>query len=476
MPVILAILGWSILATSGCSGTEPVGALDVHCAASVHHAISDAASSFEAETGQAIRIHTGASSTLANQIIQGDRSHVFISANRLWVDSLVKNGFMLPGSIRKIASNRLVLASTKDTSFSWTPSLPLPQAFGGRLLMADPAHVPAGMHAKDALQDLGQWNDMVNRLAFTPNSSATVAQLLAGDTRAAIVYRSDLKRSTALRMVHEFKNVSPSLWAGNLGDNEGHPFLEYLASPKGLHHLTKHGFLPPDNAIPGDPHQGKTDYEGWSEVVLLSLRVALFAVLLILPFGIFFGWLLARRDFRGKTLLDALIHVPLVLPPVVTGYALLWVFGRHGPLHGMGLAFSWQGAALASAVVAFPLFVRAARLGFEGTDRKLEEAAASLGVSPLSVFLRVSLPLAMGGILSGTLLAFGRALGEFGATITFAGSVVGETETLPLAIYAALQSPNGGELATTLAVISTLLAFGTLLLGEWLARRVRWKS
>jgi molybdate transport system permease protein len=476
MPVILAILGWSILVASGCSHAEPTQTLDVHCAASVHKAVSEAASSFEAETGQTIRLHTGASSTLANQIIHGDRSHVFISANRLWIDSLSNKGFVLPKDVREIASNRLILASTEDTTFSWSPSAPLHKAFTGRLLMANPAHVPAGMYGKQALQDLGEWDDMTSRLVFTPDASATVAQLVAGQATAGIIYASDLRRSTKLRKVHEFKNISPTLWAGNIGDSQGHAFIEFLRSPKGLRHLANHGFLPPENGTIRSHEAVDLEYEGWTEVVLLSLRIALLAVLLIFPFGVFFGWLLARHHFRGKAILDAIIHVPLVLPPVVTGYALLWSFGRHGPLNGIGLAFSWQGAALASAIVAFPLFVRAARLGFEGTDRKLEEAAASLGASPLRIFLRVSLPLAMGGIFSGTLLAFGRALGEFGATITFAGSVVGETETLPLAIYAALQSPNGGELATSLAVISTLLAFGTLLLGEWMARRVRWRS
>ncbi|MGM0576555.1 MAG: molybdate ABC transporter permease subunit [Myxococcota bacterium] len=211
-------------------------------------------------------------------------------------------------------------------------------------------------------------------------------------------------------------------------------------------------------------------------VVLLSLKVAAACVAIALPPGLAMGWLLARRRFPGRTVVDAVVHLPLVLPPVVTGYGLLLLFAPAGPLGFLDVAFSWEAAAVASAVVSFPLLVRAVRLGFEAVDPALEEAAMVLGASPVRAFLTITLPLAAPGVLAGAILAFGRSLGEFGATITFAGNVPGETTTLPLAVYTALQVPGGEALATRLALVSTALAFATMLAGEALARRTRWRG
>ena len=204
-------------------------------------------------------------------------------------------------------------------------------------------------------------------------------------------------------------------------------------------------------------------------VVLLSLKVAVTCVLLSLGPGIAVAWLLARGRVPGAALLDGLVHLPLVLPPVVSGYGLLVLLAPSGPLGGLGLVGSWQGASIASAVVAFPLLVRAARLGFEAVDPGLEEVALVSGASPWRSFYTISLPLAAPGIAAGALLAFGRSLGEFGATITLSGLVRGETDTLPLAIWSALQRPDGQDSALTLAAVATGLAFATVL-----GRRARW--
>jgi molybdate transport system permease protein len=212
--------------------------------------------------------------------------------------------------------------------------------------------------------------------------------------------------------------------------------------------------------------------------VWLSLKVALGVALLTAGPAIALGWLLARRTFRGKVLLESLIHAPLVMPPVVTGYLLLILLGRNGwigrPLNdwfGIRLVFTWQGAVLASAIVALPLAVRSVRLAISLVDGRLEEAAQTLGYPPLRVFLRITLPLAWPGILGGILLAFSRSLGEFGATITFAGNVEGMTQTLPLAIYSALQVPGEEPTAMRLVVASLILCFASLLVSEWLTRR-----
>ncbi|TNF32722.1 MAG: molybdate ABC transporter permease subunit [Deltaproteobacteria bacterium] len=210
-----------------------------------------------------------------------------------------------------------------------------------------------------------------------------------------------------------------------------------------------------------------------TEIILLSLRIALVAVLLSLPFAILVAWVLARVPFRGRLLLDVFVHLPLVLPPIVTGYVLLVVFGGHGPLADLGLAFTSTGASVAAAVVAFPLLVRPIRQAFEATDPALLHVAMSLGASPRRAFFTVALPLAAPGILAGALLAFGRSLGEFGATITFVGNIDGETRTLPLALFSALDVPGRESEATAFAIASAVLALGTLVLGELLARRSR---
>jgi molybdate transport system permease protein len=217
-----------------------------------------------------------------------------------------------------------------------------------------------------------------------------------------------------------------------------------------------------------------------SEALGLSLRVAVWSVVASLPFGLAMAWLLARREFYGKTLLNGIVHLPLVLPPVVVGYLLLVLLGRQGPLgawlfetFGISLPFTWEGAALAAAVMAFPLMVRAMRLSIETVDHNLETAARTLGASRLTVFATITLPLILPGILAGAVLAFARSLGEFGATITFVSNIPGETRTLPLALYSLIQSPGGEAGALRLALLSVLLSLAALGLSEALARRLR---
>lgn len=214
--------------------------------------------------------------------------------------------------------------------------------------------------------------------------------------------------------------------------------------------------------------------------VELSLRVAAVATLASLPAGILVALVLARGRFPGKTLLDGLVHLPLVLPPVVTGYALLLLMGRKGPVgafleqnFGIVFSFRWTGAALACAVMGFPLMVRAIRLAIEAIDARLEQAAGTLGAAPPWVFLTVTLPLALPGIIAGAVLCFAKALGEFGATITFVANIPGETQTIPSAIYTYTQVPGGDAGALRLSVIAVAIALGALVVSEFLARRTR---
>lgn len=219
------------------------------------------------------------------------------------------------------------------------------------------------------------------------------------------------------------------------------------------------------------------DSAEWA-VVALSLKVSLVAIAAILPLAFALAWVLARKRFPGRVLLDALVHLPLVLPPVVTGWLLLLAFGPHGPagrfietVFGASLMFRWTGAALAAAVMALPLMVRAIRLSLDAIDTRLEGAARTLGAGPWRVFATITLPLAVPGIAVALVLGLARSLGEFGATITFVSSVPGETQTLPLAIYAALQSPGADERVLRLALVSVVLSLGALMVSEWLVRR-----
>jgi molybdate transport system permease protein len=212
--------------------------------------------------------------------------------------------------------------------------------------------------------------------------------------------------------------------------------------------------------------------------VRLSVRIALWATVAALPFGIAVAWVLARKSFWGKALLDGLVHLPLVLPPVVTGYLLLISFGRRGPIgaflaenFGIVFSFRWTGAALACGVMGFPLLVRAIRLSIEAVDRRLEDAAATLGANRLWAFLTITLPIALPGVIAGMVLCFAKALGEFGATITFVSNIPGETQTISAAIYTFTQVPGGDAAAMRLVIVAVVIALVALVISEWLARR-----
>lgn len=219
------------------------------------------------------------------------------------------------------------------------------------------------------------------------------------------------------------------------------------------------------------------DAAAW-DALRLSLWVAVFATLIAVPLALWTAWLLARRDFWGKSVLSALVHLPLVLPPVVTGYLLLIAFGRNAPLGraldsiGITLAFHWSGAVLAAVVMGFPLMVRAIWLALEAVDPGLEQAAETLGASPAAIFTRVTLPLIYPGILAGAVMGFAKAMGEFGATITFVANIPGQTQTLPSAIWTALQIPGGEGSAIAMVIMASVVALGAVFLSEVLSRRV----
>ncbi|CAH1522443.1 molybdate ABC transporter membrane subunit [Vibrio owensii] len=214
------------------------------------------------------------------------------------------------------------------------------------------------------------------------------------------------------------------------------------------------------------------------QALMLSLKVGAYAVVWLIPLGVALAWLLSRKEFIGKSILDSIIHLPLVLPPVVIGYLLLISLGRQGVLgnwlfehFGLVFSFNWKGAVIACIVVALPLMVRSVRLSLDNVDPKLEHAASTLGASPLKVFLTITLPLTIPGIITGTMLSFARSLGEFGATISFVSNIPGETQTIPLAMYNFIETPGAEMEAARLCIISIVLALSTLMVSEWLNRK-----
>ncbi|CAE6937463.1 MULTISPECIES: molybdate ABC transporter permease subunit [Vibrio] len=214
------------------------------------------------------------------------------------------------------------------------------------------------------------------------------------------------------------------------------------------------------------------------QALILSLKVGAYAVVWLIPLGIALAWLLSRKQFIGKSILDSLIHLPLVLPPVVIGYLLLISLGRQGVLgswlyehFGLVFSFNWKGAVIACIVVALPLMVRSVRLSLDNVDPKLEHAASTLGASPLKVFVTITLPLTIPGVITGTMLSFARSLGEFGATISFVSNIPGETQTIPLAMYNFIETPGAEMEAARLCIISIALALSTLMISEWLNRK-----
>ena len=253
-------------------------------------------------------------------------------------------------------------------------------------------------------------------------------------------------------------------------------YLQFLQTPAAKAIFERYGFsfLVPAKASSSVLALTPQD---WTAIAL-SLRIALVATAVALPFGIAIATLLARKEFWGKTLVDAIVYLPLVLPPVVTGYLLLITLGRRAPVgafladhFGIVFSFRWTGAAISCGVMAFPLMVRAIRLSIEAIDRKLEDAAATLGANRAWVFLTVTLPLALPGMIAGMMLAFARALGEFGATITFVSNIPGETQTISAAIYTLTQVPGGDAAALQLVVVAVIISLAALIASEWLARR-----
>ena len=458
----------------------------VFAAASTADALNVIATAHEAATGVRVVCSFAASSTLAKQIEQGAPADVFLSADQRWMDTLATANHIQTATRRDLFANRLVLITPKERPLAVRveAGFAIADAFAGRIAIADPTNVPAGTYARQAFTALGWWAALEPRLAPAADVRAALRLVELGECALGVVYASDAAASAHVvtaavipESLHAPIRYPVALTA------EAKPaaaaFMARLASADAAAVFAKHGFNVSAAHDVGPASRERVRVltpEEWS-ILALSLQVALGSLLLLAVPGIALGWVLARCSFPGRTLLDVLVHLPLVLPPVVTGYLLLLLLGRRGPiggwLHDLGIdiAFTWKGAALAAAAMSLPLLVRAVRLAIELSDRRLEDAARTLGASPLRVLFTITLPLATPGIIAGLVLAFARSLGEFGATITLAGNIPGESRTLPVAIYALTQTPGGDDAALRLVVISLVLSLAALAGSEWLNRR-----
>ena len=451
-------------------------------AASTKDVMESLAEQFAKKSKHAIKVNPGSSNSLAGQIISGAPADLFLSANQEWADKV--NDAKLASQQVKLLTNKLVLIVPKGNPAGIKEPKDLAKAAVKKIALAG-EKVPAGKYADQALTKLGLLDGLVKakKIVRAQDVRAALAYVERGEVEAGIVYSTDL---VGAKNVEQFGEFDPKLHDEIvyglvlLKRGEDNPaakgFFEFLKSDEANETYKKFGFERLRDAPPKSQGAVILAPEEW-QAVRLTLQVAAAAVLSGLPFAILIGWVLAKRNFPGKFLAETLVSLPLVMPPVVTGYLLLMVFGRRGLLGGLledslGLrfVFDWKGAALAAAVVGFPLLVRPIRQAFEAIDDQLIGAARSLGASPLDAFWSVTLPLARPGILSGCVLAFARSMGEFGATIMIAGNIPGETRTLTLHIYSLLENPDGLAASYRLVLVSIVIAALALGASEYLAR------
>ena len=426
---------------------------------------------------------TARSSGLAKQIEQGAPADIFISADTDWMDYAAgKKSISEPTRIN-LLGNSIVLVAPKDSKMDNVnigAGFDLAKLAGdGKIATGDVKSVPVGKYAKAALEKLGSWQAAEAKFAMADNVRAALTLVARGEATLGIVYSTDVKVEPGVKVVGTFPADShPAIIypvaATTTAKPEASGLSRLPALDRGKEYPRKIRLQ-----VPGQPVDLMFEISPaeWT-AILLSLRVAIIATLVATPFGVALAWLLARRDFWGKSFLDALVHLPLVLPPVVTGYLLLLTLGRRGLVGawladhlGIVFAFRWTGAALACGVMSFPLLVRPIRLSIEAIDRRLEQASSTLGAAPWQVFATVTLPLALPGVLAGMVLGFAKAIGEFGATITFVSNIPGETQTISSAIYSLIQTPDGDSAAARLVLISIVIAMSALIASEWFTRR-----
>ena len=465
----------------GPSSRDPILVL---AAASLTDALPAVARLWEEAGGNPVEFSFASTSRLAPMALQGD-ADLLISADQEWMDWLVERGGARADQVVALLGNALVVVVPVGT-----PSPPRALAdldVVPRLALAGET-APAGRYARAALEEAGVWDRLADRVVRGESVRSALEWVARGEATAGIVYRTDVPVHAGVELAFAIPQAvsSPAVYPGAVLTGAPRPeaaaaFLSFLGSPRALGVFTAAGFEPLAGALPAqvaDRRPASLNADPVSAITL-SLVVALAATLLGLIPSLLLGRLLARRQFPGKTLVTTLILMPLVLPPVVTGFLLLTLFGTRGVFGpalgaaGISVPFNLIAPVLAALVVGLPLYVLSARGAFEAVDVRLEEVSWTLGVRPRPTFFRIVLPLAVPGIMAGAVLAFARALGEFGATVVLAGNVEGRTRTIPLAVYSLFESPGGGRAAWVLVGASVLLSFLAMAGFELLSRRQR---
>jgi molybdate transport system permease protein len=463
------------------SSREP---LLVLAAASLTDVLAAAAKLWEGEGGDPVEFSFAATSRLAPLALQG-KADLLISADQEWMDWVVERGGAMADGVVALFGNSLVVVVPVGTISPPRTLADLDVA--PRLVLAGET-TPAGRYARAAMERAGVWNELADRVVRGESVRSALEWVARGEAAAGIVYRTDVLVHSGVEVAFPIPpEMLPSIvypgvvLAGAPRPAGASKFLSFLGSPRVREVFAAAGFEPltaPASAQANAPPPVPSNVAPTSAITL-SLVVALAATLLGLVPSLLLGRLLARRQFPGKTLVTTLILMPLVLPPVVTGFLLLTLFGTRGifgpPLAAVGISvpFTLIAPVVAALVVGLPLYVLSARGAFEAVDRRLEEVSWTLGVRPRPTFFRIVLPLAAPGIAAGAVLAFARALGEFGATVVLAGNVEGRTRTIPLAVYSLLESPGGSRAAWLLVGASALLSFIALAGFEILSRRQR---
>jgi molybdate transport system permease protein len=475
--------------------TEPTPeALVVMAASSLQDVLPVVARAWEDRGGVPVRFSFDATSRLAPQVLRGAPVDVFISADDAWMGWLEERGGVDSLSIRHVATNQLVFVVPSGVPDPPGDPGSIARAALGRIALAG-ENVPAGRYARAALESVGAWSAVEPRVVRGGSVRGTLEWVARGEVDGGVVYRSDAwaEDRVSLAFVFEGGDLPSPRYSGAVAARTefretAEAFLDFMTGAEAAAVLSASGFGPASaggavqqDPVPASGLAGSSELHPWS-AVQLSLIVALSAVLLGFVPAVAMGWLLARREFLGKSFVSMIIMAPLVVPPVVTGFLLLSVLGRESALGGLLAAiglpipFTLLGATLAALVVGFPLYVMAIRAVFDTVDRRFEEVSWTLGVPKAPTFRRISLPLALPGIAAGAVLAFARALGEFGATVVLAGNMEGETRTIALAVYSLLESPSGREATWILVIASVVLSLVALLgfesLTRWQRRRI----
>jgi molybdate transport system permease protein len=424
----------------------------VFAAASLTDALQEIGTRYERATGTEVAFNFAASSTLARQIEQGAPADLFLSA-----DEATMNRVAVDRRVSVLANTLVVVVPAASSLRDWKNAR--------SIALAEPSSVPAGIYARTWLQHAGLWDRLAPRVIPTENVRGALAAAASGNVDAAIVYRTDV--SPRVRVVYEVPAAETrisypfAVLANAPRKAEARRFLDYLQSDEAMGVFAQYGFAQTAGQRPAVRRAGGPPHA--SGALLLTLQTATLSTVLLLPPGLAVAWVLARFRWRGKSIVETLVALPLVMPPVATGLILLELAPRS-------VVFTWRAVVLAMLVMSFPLFVRAARVAFEEVNPRFEQIARTLGANDARVFFTITMPLAARGIVSGMLLAFARAVGEFGATILVAGNIPGRTSTLSLAIYNDVQLGRDDD-AFRLLAISVVIAFAAVWIAEAVLRR-----